>query len=115
MAITPEGRRAVTHWRVRERFAYGTLLEARLETGRTHQIRVHFTSIGCPLVGDRTYGELSGLPLGLQRAGERFGRQALHAYRLEFEHPTKGTRLAFESAIPADFESLLGAFRGEVA
>jgi 23S rRNA pseudouridine1911/1915/1917 synthase len=115
MAITPEGRRAVTHWRVRERFAYGTLLEARLETGRTHQIRVHFTSIGCPLVGDRTYGELSGLPLGLQRAAERFGRQALHAYRLEFEHPTKGTRLAFESAIPADFESLLGAFRGELA
>jgi len=113
MAIVPEGRRAVTHWRVRERFSYGTLVEARLETGRTHQIRVHFNSIGCPVIGDRTYGDFSGLPLALQRSGEKFGRQALHAYRLEFEHPTRGERLTFEGALPHDFLQLVESFRKE--
>lgn len=112
MAIVPGGRHAVTHWRVRERFPYGTLVEARLETGRTHQIRVHFNSIGCPVIGDRTYGDFSGLPLPLQRAAERLGRQALHAYKLEFDHPVTGARLTFEGAPPADLQTVLGIFRG---
>jgi len=111
MAIVPEGRRAVTHWQVRERFTYGTLVEARLETGRTHQIRVHFHSIGCPVIGDQTYGDFSGLPLPLQRSGERLGRQALHAFRLEFEHPVSGERLSFEGDPPADFQVCVAAFR----
>lgn len=112
MAVVPGGRKAVTHWRVRERFPYGTLVEARLETGRTHQIRVHFNSIGCPVIGDQTYGDFSGLPLPLQRTAERFGRQALHAYMLEFEHPVSGKRLSFEGTPPADFTACIAAFRG---
>lgn len=113
MAVVPTGRRAVTHWRVIERFEYGTLVEARLETGRTHQIRVHFESIGCPVIGDRTYGDFSGLPQTLRRLAERFGRQALHACKLEFDHPLTRERLAFTGQLPADFEGLLSHFRGE--
>jgi len=111
MAIAAEGRRAVTHWRVLERFAYGTLIEARLETGRTHQIRVHFDSLGCPVIGDKTYGDFSPLPQTLRRAAERFGRQALHAQVLEFDHPVSHKRLAFSGEPPSDFAALLEAFR----
>jgi 23S rRNA pseudouridine1911/1915/1917 synthase len=111
MAIAAQGRRAVTHWRALERFAYGTLLEARLETGRTHQIRVHLESIGCPVIGDQTYGDFSALPPSLRRAAERFGRQALHAQTLEFDHPVTRARLSFSGPPPSDFMALLEAFR----
>jgi len=111
MAITETGRPAVTEWRVLERFAYGTLLACRLQTGRTHQIRVHMSSQGCPIIGDRTYGDFSNLPRILRDAAERFGRQALHASTLTFTHPITGVRLAFASSLPADFDQLLSVFR----
>jgi 23S rRNA pseudouridine1911/1915/1917 synthase len=111
MAITETGKPAVTEWRVIERFAYGTLLACRLQTGRTHQIRVHMSSQGCPIIGDRTYGDFSNLPRILRDAAESFGRQALHAATLAFTHPVTGARLSFESALPADFGELLEVFR----
>lgn len=111
MAITETGKPAVTEWRVVERFAYGTLLACRLQTGRTHQIRVHMSSQGCPIIGDRTYGDFSNLPRFLREAAEGFGRQALHAATLVFTHPVTGARLAFESPLPADFSQLLQVFR----
>jgi 23S rRNA pseudouridine1911/1915/1917 synthase len=103
MAVVAAGKPAVTHYRVRERFRAHTLLECDLETGRTHQIRVHLAAIGHPLEGDAEYG-----PAG----GRRLSRQALHAWRLAFRHPRTGEPLAFESKLPADFEALLEALRG---
>lgn len=104
------GRRAVTRWRVVERFAasHHALLELRPETGRTHQIRVHLASIGLPLAGDRVYGRaransVAGLPA--------LERPALHAARLGFVHPASGERLRFESPLPDDLEQLLAALR----
>jgi 23S rRNA pseudouridine1911/1915/1917 synthase len=111
MAISEKGKGAVTHWRVIERFAYGTLIECRLETGRTHQIRVHMNSIGCPVIGDTTYGDFSNLPAPLREAAERFGRQALHAETLAFTHPTTNKKLSFSAELPADFKVLLDVFR----
>jgi 23S rRNA pseudouridine1911/1915/1917 synthase len=95
-------RQARTHFEVLELLAAETYLEARLETGRTHQIRAHFAAIGHPLAGDATYG------------GERkYGleRQFLHAHRLAFDHPVGGERLAFTSALPADLAAALAAAR----
>lgn len=111
MAVLPDGRRAVTHVRVVERFHWAMLLEARLETGRTHQIRVHCAHRGAPVIGDPVYGSDHILPRPLELAAQRLGRQALHAATLEFTHPTSGERLAFASPLPADMEALIGAFR----
>ncbi len=112
MAVVEKGgKSAKTHWKVIERMNYACLLRVRLETGRTHQIRVHMTHLGAPLIGDQTYGNLSMLPPQLKIASEKFGRQALHAYKLEFTHPQSGKRLKFEAALPADFEKLLKVFR----
>ena len=102
MAVVATGKPAITHYRVRERFAAHTLLECELETGRTHQIRVHLASIGHPLEGDPTYAG-RGKPL--------FGRQALHAWKLAFVHPATGATLQFESPIPADITALLESLR----
>ena len=95
-------REARTHFEVLELLRQDTYLEARLETGRTHQIRAHFAAIGHPLVGDVTYG-------GAERYGLR--RQFLHAHRLAFEHPHSGERLSFESPPPADLTAALEAAR----
>ncbi len=95
-------RKARTHFAVLEPLAAETYLEARLETGRTHQIRAHFAAIGHPLAGDVTYG--GEAKYGLER-------QFLHASRLAFTHPTSGEPMAFESALPADLEAALGAAR----
>jgi 23S rRNA pseudouridine1911/1915/1917 synthase len=95
-------REARTHFEVLELLAAETYLEARLETGRTHQIRAHFAAIGHPLVGDRTYG-------GEERYGLR--RQFLHAHRLSFEHPKSGERLHFSSELPPDLTVVLAAAR----
>jgi len=95
-------RQARTHFEVLEPLAAETYLEARLETGRTHQIRAHFAAIGNPLVGDPTYG-------GEAKYG--LSRQFLHAHRLAFEHPASGERLRFESALPADLVAALDAAR----
>jgi 23S rRNA pseudouridine1911/1915/1917 synthase len=116
-------RRAVTHYEVLERLgAPGTgkpvasLLRLVLETGRTHQVRVHLAHIGHPLLGDPTYGaghKASARRLGAQAqaALAALGRQALHAAELAFVHPVSGKRLAFESALPADMADLLAALR----
>lgn len=95
-------RQARTHFTVRELLTRETYLEARLETGRTHQIRAHFAAIGHPLTGDTTYG-------GAERYG--LGRQFLHAHRLGFEHPRSGERMSFESPLPADLAAALDAAR----
>jgi 23S rRNA pseudouridine1911/1915/1917 synthase len=98
------GRSAVTHWRVEERLRDATLLRVRLETGRTHQIRVHMASIALPLLGDRVYGGGRALQPALAIA-----RQALHATVLGFAHPTTGERVRFESPLPGDLLDLLEA------
>jgi len=105
MAVREDGRDAVTHYRLRERFRAHTALECRLETGRTHQIRVHLAHAGHPLLGDATYGtgfktKATRLPEAAQEALKALGRQALHAYLLAIEHPTSGKRLEFRSELP---------------
>ena len=99
-------RGAVTHWRVEERLSGATLLRVRLETGRTHQIRVHMASIALPLLGDPVYGGGRALPASCGLA-----RQALHATLLGFTHPISGARVRFESPLPADLRALLEALR----
>lgn len=104
MAIVPAGRRAVTHYRTLERLREAALVECRLETGRTHQIRVHFASIGHALLGDPVYGRAKGSTAVLRQLG--FQRQALHAAYLGFEHPVNSRPLAFESEWPGDMQEL---------
>ena len=107
IAIVPEGKgkRAVTHWRLLTKLRDAALVECRLETGRTHQIRVHMASIGHPLVGDAVYG-------GTRKAHREllkelgFHRQALHAAHLGFIHPVTKGRLSFDSALPSDMQQL---------
>ncbi len=106
MAIVATGRPARTHYEVVERFGSATLLHCRLETGRTHQIRVHLASIGHPLVGDPAYGRKGPLP---------FGRQALHAFRLGLTHPVTRVACAWEAALPSDFSALLAQLRAAAA
>jgi 23S rRNA pseudouridine1911/1915/1917 synthase len=102
MAITASGsREARTHFRVLERFARHTLLLVELETGRTHQIRVHLKAIGHPVVGDPTYGS------GNAMHGAHLRRQFLHAFQLQFTHPITGAPLQFESPLPADLQEVL--------
>lgn len=113
MAVVERGRAAVTHWSVEQRFVYGTLLRCRLETGRTHQIRVHMNHIGSPVIGDPVYGDFSNLPQKLREAAQTFGRQALHAATLSFTHPVTGQRVSFSAPCPADFEELLAVFARE--
>ena len=116
-AVREDGRPAVTHVRVRERFAKHSLVEARLETGRTHQIRVHLAHIGHPLVGDGRYGADGRVPIGLTADHAQrirgFPRQALHAHRLAFAHPRDGRETRFDSALPEDVSQLLAALREE--
>jgi 23S rRNA pseudouridine1911/1915/1917 synthase len=109
MAIVAEGRgkHAITHYRTVQPLAGAALVECRLETGRTHQIRVHMASIGHALLGDATYGKAPGnLAVSLRELG--FARQALHAATLGFEHPVRKEKLSFESALPADIVELIG-------
>ena len=111
MAVRGDGRPAVTHYRVLKRFRAHTLVRAELETGRTHQIRVHLSHIGYPIVGDPEYGGRRRLPAGaspeLVAALEGFRRQALHAARLKLEHPVSGKEMAWEAPLPGDMEALL--------
>jgi 23S rRNA pseudouridine1911/1915/1917 synthase len=118
MAVVEEarGRHAVTHWRVEEVLGPAALVRLRLETGRTHQIRVHLAHIGHPLLGDSVYG--AGFKTKANRLGEAaraalaaLNRQALHAQTLGFEHPATSSALLFERPPPPDFLNLAGALR----
>ncbi len=114
------GRHAATLWRLEEALGPASLIRCRLETGRTHQIRVHMASIGHPLLGDSVYGagfktKAARLSEAARTALAGLGRQALHASVLGFEHPATGETLRFESAPPADFSNVLSALRAKPA
>ncbi len=113
MAVNPLGRPSVTHFRVLQRLRGHTLLKVMLETGRTHQIRVHMAHLRHPLLGDPVYGRRLQLPAGasesLKAVLRGFRRQALHAKRLAFAHPIEGRALRFDCAIPPDMRTLLDA------
>ncbi len=119
MAVRDNGRPAVTHFTVIERFRAHTFVNVVLETGRTHQIRVHFAHRRHPLVGDPVYGGRLTLPAGatesLRNALRAFRRQALHAARLDLKHPATGQDLGFEVPPPGDFEALLQILREDIA
>ncbi len=103
------GKPAITHWRVIERFGVATLLEIHLETGRTHQIRVHLAYKGHPVCGDRTYGRKTFIQKGKEKI--RFPRQMLHAMSISFRHPVTGKELEFETMIPEDMENAIKTLR----
>ena len=117
MAVVPEGygKEAVTHYRVLEKFRAHTRLRLRLETGRTHQIRVHMAYINHCLIGDQQYGETGRMIRSASPEFSRylatFPRQALHAVKLELDHPISGERLQFEAPIPDDMQDLLEHLR----
>ena len=117
--VRKDGRAALTRIRVLERFERHSLIEAQLETGRTHQIRVHLADIGHPLVGDRRYGARGKVPSGataeLVTLLHQFPRQALHAYKLGITHPVSGEEMHFEAPLPEDIDGLLAALRIENA
>jgi 23S rRNA pseudouridine1911/1915/1917 synthase len=116
MAVVASGKPAITHYRVLERFAAHTLVQVRLETGRTHQIRVHMAYIRCPLVGDPLYAGRPKLPravpAALREAVRNFHRQALHAVRLELIHPATGEAVSWKADMPDDMKDLLDVLRG---
>jgi len=123
-AVREGGRQAVTHWQLLERYAgadgkpVASLLACTLETGRTHQIRVHLSHIGHPIMGDETYGtgfktKASLLGQAAKAALQGLGRQALHAYLLSIRHPETGENLAFQSELPGDLRRLRAAFVAE--
>ena len=109
MAVAARGRPSITHYEVLQHFTHATLLRCRLETGRTHQIRVHMQSLGHPLVGDPVYGKKRSIDPLLGA----FPRQALHAERLEFQHPASGDHVAWQAPAPADMRALLAALKAQ--
>ena len=126
MAVRPDGREAVTHWEVLETYPgidskpVASLLACRLETGRTHQIRVHLAHIGHPLMGDTVYGpgfktKAALLPPAAAEALAALGRQALHAYLLAIAHPVSGQPLEFQSELPVDLARLRHSLGAQVA
>jgi 23S rRNA pseudouridine1911/1915/1917 synthase len=115
MAVREDGREAVTHYRVIHRFRGHTHVQLKLESGRTHQIRVHMAHIHYPIIGDRVYGGRLSLPKGasaqLAQALREFKRQALHAARLSFAHPVTGKPIEQQAAAPEDMQALLRVLR----
>ena len=115
MAVVTSGKPAVTHYRIGERFTAHTLLNVQLETGRTHQIRVHMEHIKHALVGDQLYGGRAKLPKGvtaeLRDVLQNFPRQALHAASLSLHHPDSGKLMNWQSPLPQDMQQLLNALR----
>ena len=115
MAVVSGGKPAVTHYRVVERFRAHTLVRLRLETGRTHQIRVHMAHIHCPVTGDPVYGGRLRQPRGagdsLRTVLQGFRRQALHAQRLALQHPGSGEPVSWEAPVPPDMQELIEALR----
>jgi 23S rRNA pseudouridine1911/1915/1917 synthase len=117
MAVRSSGREAVTNYRVIERYRRHTWVRVTLETGRTHQIRLHLSHVGYPLVGDPVYGRRLALPRGatpeLAAALHGFRRQALHAAKIGFEHPRTGRMVEVESKLPADMRALLACLKSD--
>ena len=117
MAVVPGGRPAVTHYRVAERFRAHSLTRLKLETGRTHQIRVHMAYIRHPVTGDPVYGGRLRIPRGasplLMETLRKFNRQALHARRLSVVHPRTGERLEWQAPVPSDMQELVEVLRGD--
>ncbi len=115
MAADPRrGRPALTHYQVQEQFKHSSLLLLKLDTGRTHQIRVHLAHIRHPVLGDRTYGRWTKISLkdgGGERQEISIPRQMLHAAKLSFTHPASGRDLSFETPLPGDMQELLAALR----
>lgn len=115
MAVAPMGKPAVTHYRVAEHFREHTRIRLRLETGRTHQIRVHMSYLQHPLLGDTAYGGRARIPTGaseeLTEMIRGFDRQALHAVMLRFEHPVTGEELEFHAPVPDDMVEMTEALR----
>jgi 23S rRNA pseudouridine1911/1915/1917 synthase len=115
MAVTDGGKPAVSHYRVLERFRSHTHARVKLETGRTHQIRVHMSHVGYPLVGDPVYAGRFRIPPAasqtLVQSLKEFPRQALHARFLELDHPVTGKRMKWESPLPDDLVWLLTLLR----
>ncbi|MGA2780154.1 MAG: 23S rRNA pseudouridine(1911/1915/1917) synthase RluD [Steroidobacteraceae bacterium] len=118
MTVREDGRPAVTHYRVLERFRAHTHVGVKLETGRTHQIRLHFSHLRYPIVGDPVYGGRFAIPKGasedLLLTLRAFKRQALHAASLAFDHPRTAKRMSFESPVPPDFLALILALRRDL-
>ncbi|WP_028536572.1 23S rRNA pseudouridine(1911/1915/1917) synthase RluD [Paludibacterium yongneupense] len=109
------GKPAITHLRVLERYASHSYIECRLETGRTHQIRVHMREANHPLAGDSLYGKLraNAMPENVLTAIRQLNRQALHAYRLSLRHPASGEEMSWCARLPDDMRTLLSALRGD--
>ncbi len=118
MAVVERGKDAVTHYRVMQRFRAHTLINVKLKTGRTHQIRVHMAHLGYPLIGDVVYGAGSsvkrGLTTSLRAALSTFKRQALHAETLQLTHPLSSRPIAWHAPIPADIKGLLVALQADL-
>ena len=114
-AVTKRGKSAITHYRVIEKFKNFTLIKAILETGRTHQIRVHMSHIGHPLLGDFTYGGKVRFPKGasneLKVAIKEFPRQALHAKKLSINLPKDNKELSWKSKLPEDLDNMINILR----
>jgi 23S rRNA pseudouridine1911/1915/1917 synthase len=105
------GRRAITNWRLVEDFQVAARMQAELQTGRTHQVRLHFAALGCPILADDTYGR-APRDLRVREIANAMGRQALHARVLGFHHPKTGAWIEFEAEPPQDFSGALAALRG---
>lgn len=116
-AVTEGGKEAITHYRIEERFTHHTLLRVSLETGRTHQIRVHLSHKHMPIVGDQVYGGRPRFPAGasetVRQTVQQFPRQALHATRLGLHHPTTGEFMQWEAGVPDDMATLLSTLRNK--
>ncbi len=113
MAVTNSGKLATTHYRIIKKFQHYTHLHVRLETGRTHQIRVHMSHLKHPILGDPVYGNNKSIKKGvdptLRDIIKKFNRQALHAFSLELPHPTTGEKIQFTAELPEDMNSLINA------
>jgi len=118
MAVKPEGKQAITHFRVLDRYRGHSRIKVNLETGRTHQIRVHMAYVKHPLVGDQTYGGRLQLPAGcsdeLKAMLRSFGRQALHARKLGLVHPETGKPMEWQAPLPDDMKSLIAVLEADI-